>query len=378
MTETRDSPLSGSWKPSRLQAMHYGPASVETHLLSYLPSKTSKALIITGSSLATKTSVISQIESLLGPQHHAGTFSNIKQHAPVAQLDEATEAVLKDASIDTLVSVGGGSPIDSAKAISYRYHEKKSSYLYHITIPTTLSAAECTAGAGYTDETGTKARVFHPELMPHVIIYDCTLAKNTPQKLWLSTGIRSLDHAVELMYHPDAPEIPTKQLCLSAIAQLFEFLPKSKEEPGNEGSITRLQLAAFSSLYCMGLGLRGGLGLSHSLGYALGSPYGIPHGVTSCLTLASVVRLKAERTADAQQLARILPYIGQARSGDDRQDAVSVGNAIDGLLEDLGLDTTLKEHNVGEDQVPKIAKLATNTEEGKLYDSVVSLVKSKL
>lgn len=377
-TNSTNHPPSGLWKPFRLQAMHYGADTVKDHLPSYLPSDTSKAFIITGSSLATKTKLISHIESLLGPKHHAGTFADIKQHAPVSQLDQATDAVTKDPSIDTLISVGGGSPIDSAKAISHRYHEKQSKYLYHITIPTTLSAAECTPIAGYTDSTGTKVGVFHPELMPHVIIYDCTFAKETPQKLWLSTGIRALDHAVESMYHPTTPEAPTKQMCLSAIGQLFEYLPKSKKEPGNEEYITRLQLAAFNSLYGIGLNMAGGLGLSHSLGYALGAPYGIPHGITSCLTLASVVRLKAEKTEDAEQLARILPYIGQARTDNDRKDAIRVGDAIDGLLKELGLDTRLNEHNVGEDHIPKIARLATKTEEGELYDSVVSLVESKL
>ncbi|KAL8986747.1 MAG: hypothetical protein Q9177_003987 [Variospora cf. flavescens] len=377
-TTSSEHPLSGVWKPYYLQAMHYGPSSVKTHLLSHLPSDTSKAFIVTGSSLATKTSLISQIESLLGSDHHAGTFASIKQHAPVAQLDEATDAVLKDPAIDTLISVGGGSPIDSAKVISHRHNEKRSKYLHHITIPTTLSAAECTGGAGYTDNTGHKVGIFSPALVPQVIIYDCTFAKETPQKLWLSTGIRSLDHGVESMYHPNAPDSPTRQLCLSAIAQLFEYLPKSRKEPGNEDFITRLQLAAFNSLYSLGLNLGGGLGLSHSLGYALGSPYGIPHGTTSCLTLAGVVRLKAEKPEDAEQLAKVLPYIGRTRSGDNRKDAVAVGYAIDDLLKDLGLVTTLKEHKVGEDQVHKIAKLATRTEEGRLYDSIVSLVKSKL
>ncbi|KAL9023594.1 MAG: hypothetical protein Q9196_007105 [Gyalolechia fulgens] len=378
MAASKEHPLSGVWKPSPLRAMHYGSDTVTNHLLSSLPSDTSKAFIITGSSLATKTPLISQIESLLGSKHHAGTFANIQQHAPIDLLDQAADAATKDPSTDTLISVGGGSPIDSAKAISYRYHEKQSKYLHHITIPTTLSAAECTAIAGYTDNTGTKVGVFHPELMPNVILYDYAFAMDTPQKLWLSTGIRALDHAVESMYHPKASEAPTKQLCLSAITQLFEYLPKSKKEPGNPDYITRLQLAAFSSLYGLGLNIGGGLGLSHSLGYALGSPYGIPHGITSCLTLASVVRLQAEKGENTQQIARILPYIGQARTGDERKDAVRVGDAIDGLLKELGLSTTLNGQNVGEDQIPKIAKLATKTEGGGLYNSVVSLLRSKL
>jgi alcohol dehydrogenase class IV len=88
------------------------------------------------------------VQEILGSRH-AGTFDKIGQHAPIKQLDEATELVLNDESIDTIISIGGGSPIDSAKAISYRLNERKkesggSKFLYHITIPTTLSAAECT------------------------------------------------------------------------------------------------------------------------------------------------------------------------------------------------------------------------------------------
>lgn len=378
MAESSQHPLSGLWEPNRLQRMYYGPSSAERHLCSCLSSSTSKAFIITGSSLATKTPLIGQVEKILGPQHHAGTFSNIRQHAPIKQLDEATDAVGKDSAIDTLISVGGGSPIDSAKAISYRMHEKSGKFLYHITIPTTLSAAECTFGAGYTNEDGMKVSVAHPQLAPHVVIYDTKFGVETPHKLWLSTAIRALDHAVELMYHPTAAESPTKNMALAAIEGLFTYLPKSKEDPKNEDYITRLQLAAFNSLFPLGTGIKQGIGLSHTLGYALGSPYGIPHGITSCLTLASVVRLKAQNADDAAQLARILPVIGQSNSGDNRADATKVGDAIDQLITGLGLGSTLQQYGVGEDQVAKIAKIATKSEVGELYEKVSSLVRSKL
>jgi alcohol dehydrogenase class IV len=360
--------------------MYYGSGSVNKHLLSCLPSSTSKAFIITGSSLAKKTPLIKQVEDLLGKQHHAGTFANIKQHALVAQLDVATDAVASDSSIDTLISIGGGSPIDSAKAISYRVHEKSHKFLYHVAIPTTLSAAECAFNAGYTRDDSTKIGVADPELAPHVIIYDSRFAMQTPQKLWLSTGIRALDHAIELLYHPTATEVPAKQLVLTALANLFDYLPKCKNDPKNEDYITKLQLASFSSLYPLGTNVKGGLGLSHFLGYALGSPYGIPHGITSCLTLAGVVRLKAENPAEAEQIARALPFTGKGRkrSGDDKQDALNVGDAIDELVEGLELGSKLSEYGVGEDQVEKIAKTATKADGGKMYDGVVELVESKL
>ncbi len=375
--EATQNPSKGLWKPNPLQALYYGPSAVKDHLLSTLPSENSKAFIITGSSLASKTPLVKQVEELLGKQHHAGTFSNIKQHAPIAQLDEATDLVTKDSSIDTIISIGGGSPIDSAKAISYRQNEKNGRFLHHVAIPTTLSAAECTFLAGYTGSDGVKTGISHPKVYPSAILYDASFAAHTPTHLWLSTGIRALDHAVELQYHPTSTEIPCKQLAMTAISSLFECLPKAKEShPNDPETTTQLFLAAFASLGFLGQNMKGGLGLSHTMGYALGSPYGIPHGVTSCLSLGHVVKIKAAASKeDAAKIARILPHIGQSRSGDDVADANKVGDAILDLVERLGLKTTLTEKGVGKDQISIICKRATGGQtEGKQYDAVKNLV----
>ena len=358
--------------------MYYGPSSVETHLLSCLPHESSKAFIITGKSLATKTSLISQVETLLGQSHHAGTFSEIKQHAPVAQLDEATDLVSKDPKIDTIISIGGGSPIDSAKAISYRFHGKHGKFLYHIAIPTTLSAGECTMTAGYTSAESQKVAVATPELVPHVIIYDAKFGSQTPPRLWLSTGIRALDHAVELLYNRTVTEMPGRTLALAAIEALFTYLPRCKEDMSNEEFITRVQLAAFSSLNPLGLNRKGDLGLSHAMGHALGSPYGIPHGITSCITLPGVVRYMAEKPEAAEQLARVMPFIGLKRSHDDKKDAVEVGNAVERLVNSLGLESRLSEYSVGEDQVPVIARTSTKQEAGPVFDAAKKIAQSKL
>ncbi|MCJ1313587.1 hypothetical protein MMC25_007266 [Agyrium rufum] len=400
MTEATESPLSGLWKPSRLSQMYYGPSSVQKHMISILPSKTSKAFIVTGSSLATKTPLISQLESLLGPDHHAATFSKIAQHAPVAQIDEAASQCASDSAIDTVISVGGGSPIDAAKIVSHRCHEKNGKHLFHITIPTTISAAECTHIGGYTAEDGTKQSVVDPALTPDVIIYDAEYAVHTPEHLFLSTGIRSLDHAVELMYHPNSVETPTKVLALSAIEGLFTNLQRYKKDPKDLDAITRCQIASFASLYPVGYNVQGGLGLSHSLGYALGSPYSIPHGVTSCLTLAKTVRIKAELDPySASQIARMLPVVERAssspasvantvasvipgvtaigrRSGDDLKDAGRVADAIDSLVKELGLETNLEHFGVSaEKEAEKVTKSATKSDSGELYEKVLAAVK---
>ncbi|KAF7512846.1 hypothetical protein GJ744_011949 [Endocarpon pusillum] len=179
---------------------------------------------------------------------------------------------------------------------------------------------------------------------------------------------------------------------------LFEHLPKSKKDLTNEHYITEFQLAAFSSLYPLGTNVQSGLGLSHTIGYALGSPYGIPHPITSCITLAGVVKLKANNSsAEAKQVPRALPFTGKgSRTGNDREDAMQagdamqvgdamqagdamqVGNAIEELVDSLGLDTKLSEYQVGEDQIPKVAKAAAKSDSGELHDGVVKLLRSKL
>lgn len=374
MTESTNHPLSGLWQPTQLQKLHYGPSTVSTHLLSALPTSSSKAFIITGTSLATKTPLIQKVESLLGDRH-AGTFSKIGEHAPVAQLDEATKIVEGDNSVDTVISIGGGSPIDSAKAISHRLHDKSGKWLFHIAIPTTLSASECTMMAGYTESNGIKTGVRAPQLVPNVVLYDSEFALHTPERLWLSTGLRALDHAVELLYHPTATEMPARWLTLQAAGQLFENLVQYKKNPKDEDIITKLQLAAFASLGFLGTNMKGGLGLSHALGYALGSPYGIPHGITSCLTLGHVVKLKAEDPSAATQIARLLPFIGETSSGDNKKDAETVGERILKLVQDLGLDHDLRNYKVSKDQIPVITKRATGQEEGDVYNKVEGLVK---
>ncbi|ORY00655.1 hypothetical protein BCR34DRAFT_494412 [Clohesyomyces aquaticus] len=374
MTDSTNHPLSGLWQPTQLQKLYYGSKTVVTHLIESLPNEKSKAFIITGNSLATKTPLVKQVEELLSSRH-AGTFSKIGEHAPVAQLDEATELVGKDSSIDTVISIGGGSPIDSAKAISYRLHEKNGRWLYHITIPTTLSAGECTMMAGFTESNGVKTGVRGKELVPHVVLYDSSFAVHTPQRLWMSTGMRAMDHAIELLYHPTASEMPARWMVLQAAQSLYQNLQKYKETPKDEDVITKLQLAAFASLGFLGTNIKGGLGLSHALGYALGSPYGIPHGITSCLTLGHVVKLKAEDPAAAEQIARLVPFLGETTSGDDKKDGELVGEKILQLVKSLGLDQDLRNYKVGQDQIPVIVKRATGQEEGDVYKKVEGLVK---
>ncbi|KAF8482778.1 iron-containing alcohol dehydrogenase [Russula ochroleuca] len=343
-----------------LQGVYYGPGSVSTALPKLLDTLgASKALVVTGNSLYTKTDVVKKVEGILREQNrYAATFYNIGEHSPISGIRAGADE-FKKSGADIIVSVGGGSPIDASKAIIYFLHEQLGGeFLRQIAIPTTLSAAENSVGAGYTDEAGQKTAVSSPHLAPSGVILDAELTLATPERLWLSTGIRALDHAVENLYRPFVIP-PLKYLCYGAIVDLFKYLPQSKADPNDIHARQKLQVAAWMSLWPRE-GQYSALGLSHALGHRLGATYGIPHGITSCLTLAPTVNLKAKVASeeDKQWLSGTLHQLKQTPTGSLEGDVVKFSSLINELVNNLGLKTSLDRYDVPREDLPTIAERA--------------------
>ncbi|KAL5528036.1 hypothetical protein ACEPAF_7172 [Sanghuangporus sanghuang] len=379
-----DAELHGSYAyTDPLKGVYYGPGSLKDALPKLLKTlQVKKALVVTGKTLHTKTDVVRKVEQVLKSQNAYGdTFWEIGEHAPVAGINAGINAFNR-AGADFIVSVGGGSPIDASKAIAYRIHDKNPAkeYLKHIAIPTTLSAAEYTAGAGYTNESGDKVAVATPELAPAGIILDAELTLTTPERLWLSTGMRAVDHAVENLYRPGVP-YPLKVLAYDAIASLFTYLPLCKSSPSDLATRQKLQVASWMSLWPLKMEAYSALGLSHSLGHRLGAKYGIPHGITSCLTLAPVVALQASIAIPEHKkaLSRALFYLKIESTGDNEEDIQLLAHAIEHLVIVLGLKTDLKAYNVPREDLQKIAEgaLSGGMGQGKIdprFESVVKIL----
>jgi 3-oxoacid CoA-transferase len=275
-------------------------------------------------------------KSLLGNQHVlarfckalgrelAGTANPIGQHAPQADLDAAIEAARR-AQPDGIVSLGGGSPIDSAKIVAFELGE-----LPHVAVPTTLSVAELAPSAGVTNAAGEKAGRRDSRLTPDAAIYDPELALHTPLDLWLSTGIRALDHAIESVLEPG--EHPySDALALDAIRRLFTSLPEARNRPGAVDVRCENQVGAWLS-YSL---VSAASGLSHTLGKQIGSKHGIPHGVTSCLLLPHVMRYRAR--TQAERMALMAAAMGVGQSGASAQQLASAAaDAVQTLIHRLG------------------------------------------
>lgn len=310
-------------------------------------------------------------------------------------------------------AVGGGSPIDAAKAVSYFAHEDdektrgnddERTFLPIIAIPTTLSVAETTQNSGFT-ENGKKVGKSHPALVPRAIIYDAKLTCATPERLWLSTGMRAVDHAVEICYRPPDASPLQRPNAFGAVRELFYLLPATKAHPDDLVIRQRLQLVTFNSLWPESK--MGALGLSHGLGHALGATYSIGHGITSCITLAGSIRITAQlETTPAEYLLAlsdvfnyIPPSFKSSRRGSSeamtppvgimamhkgaqleetlklaRERGVEVGGAVQQLVDELGLRSTLAEYKVPHNDIDEIASHATRGNKGPLHDAVVVML----
>ncbi|KZT04586.1 iron-containing alcohol dehydrogenase [Laetiporus sulphureus 93-53] len=355
-TKFESSSLKGSYAwTETLKGVYYGSGSLKTALpkLLHIVGGT-KALIVTGKSLYEKTDVVKRVEAVLKErQAYGGTFHEIRQHSPVADIHKGLK-VFEDVGADIIISVGGGSPIDASKAILY-FHQQKTGgeFLKQIAIPTTLSAAEYTEGAGYTNEEGSKVLVANPQLAPAGIILDAELTLATPEWLCLHS---------ENLYRPFVPP-PIKHLCYAALADLFKYLPESKANPEAIDVRQRLQIASWMSLWPLKPEKYSGAGLlSHTLGHKLGATYNIPHGITSCLTLAPTVALKAQIASeeDKEWLSGVLFHLREQPTGS--------------LVKNLGLQSNLEEYKVPKTDVPKIAELAVGSRDDPTYPQVVKLL----
>jgi alcohol dehydrogenase class IV len=333
------------------KVIHWGPGCVQEGLVEALGGAR-RVLLVTTQSAIRDERLAPFVESLLGDRLAGRAL--IGQHAPAVSVMEAV-GLARDA--DALVSLGGGSPIDAAKAVVFSLATgldlreqdapersrslKVKDPLPHVALPTTLSVAELSGSAGYSAEgTRDKVGVNAPQLLPAAVFYDAKLALRTPLPLWLSTGIRAVDHAVETLIADG--EHPLPDTCaLDALRRLKVALPAAKARPDDAGARTEGQLGAWFSYL---LPSKAAAGLSHKLGKQLGSRHAIPHGVTSCLLLPHVLRHLAPRHQAACK--RIAEALG----------ARDAAEGVAALIQELGLPRKLSQWNLSEDDLRAAAR----------------------
>ena len=253
-----------------------------------------RAFLMVSGTLNRETDVIENIRRTLGPRG-VGTFDAMPPHTPRTAVIAATEQA-RAADADLIVTVGGGSITDGAKAVQLclannirspddidriRAGRGPSPQLNppavrQISAPTTIAGGEFSATAGVTNEkTKVKEALRHPLLMPRATILDPWLGAHTPEWLWLSTGIRAVDHCVEGICSREAHPYGDAQ-ALRGLAMLAQALPRVKADAGDLDARMDCQIGTWLSTGPLASGVP--MGASHGIGYVLGAEFGVPHG----------------------------------------------------------------------------------------------------
>lgn len=348
---------------SRMEEVHYGKPAAQALAELVKTQDAERVFLMVSGTLNRDTDEIEKVRQALGNKC-VGTFDRMPPHTPrTAVIAAAGQA--REARADLIVTLGGGSITDGAKAVQLclandiRTPEGldqvrapavvKPPTVRQFSIPTTLSAGEFSPISGVTDErTKVKELFRHPGIVPQAVVLDPAVTRHTPMWLWLSTGIRAVDHCVEGICSNESSPYGDAS-ALHGLSMLARGLPRVKADPSDMQARLDCQIGAWLSMAPLVAGVP--MGASHGIGYVLGAVFDVPHGHTSCIMLPSVMRWNKPANADRQALVA-------AAMGHPAEDA---GDVLDAFIRGLGMPRSLSEVKVGREHFDRIAQQAMGT-----------------
>ena len=325
-------------------------------------------LIMASGTLNRQTPEVARVREALG-NACAGVFDRVPAHTPRGAVIAAT-AMARETKTDLIVTIGGGSVTDAAKAVQLCLANGVEDaaamdalrpvagalpeglhppMVRQISVPTTLSAGEFSAFSGVTDErTKVKELFRHPLVIPQAVVLDPAVTVHTPEWLFLSTGIRAVDHCVEGVCSNESHAYGDAG-ALRGLSLLVSGLGRVKADPADLAARLDCQLGAWLSMGGLATGVP--MGASHGIGYVLGAAFDVPHGHTSCIMLPAVMRWNLPANADRQAL------VSAAMGAPDR----AAGDLLDAFIGGLGMPRSLAAVGIGRGDFARIAEGAMGT-----------------
>ncbi len=326
----------------------------------------SRIFLVASKTLSRTTEVVGRITQELGDKV-VGLFDETIAHVPRETVLALADKV-RAAAPDLIVTIGGGTPVDTVKvmlvALAENIRTVEAFDDYHIRVspdgkvtappvgrppvrqmivPTTLSGAEFSnLGAAIDLRSQVKHLYTGREVGGDAVVLDPEATVHTPEWLWLSTGMRAVDHAVESLCSK-APQPFTDATCMRGLGMLSASLRRNREAPDDLEARLESQMGVWLST--TGLG-RIPWGASHGIGHQLGAVAGVPHGHCSCVMLPSVLRYN--EPVNASQQRAVATAMG-------RPD-LSAADAVEELVKDLGQPSTLRDVGVERSHFEAIIK----------------------
>jgi maleylacetate reductase len=347
----------------------FGKAAAPALLSEVERSGSQRVFIIASGTLNRTTDEVAKLRTALG-ERFAGQVDGPAQHTSRHEVIAITRAAL-EAKADLLVTIGGGSAIDAGKIVPlcmrHRIMDAAGLDGYEVSfnskgmptapsfegpdvrmiaIPTTLSGGEYNAGCLVTDtDRELKQTFFHAAMMPAAIILDPTLLRHAPAHLYLGSGTRAMDHAIEALCSPRGNPL-VDAVVLRGLELMAHWLPRSHADRSDPAAAAQCQTASWLCSY--GLQARVPMGASHAIGHVLGGTCHVPHYLCTPAMMPAILEFNEPVTAEAQR--KLAHALG-------RPDA-SASAAFRSFCETLQLPTRLSEVGVFPDSFALIARNA--------------------
>ncbi len=354
--------LRGNWNYPT--AMRFGPGRIAELAEACASLGMTRALLVTDPGLR----ALPMIDAAVAANEAAGlpteVFSDIKPN-PVGANVDAGVAAFRAAGCDGVIAFGGGSALDAGKAIALMVGQERPIWDFEdredwytrvnedgmapvVAVPTTAgTGSEVGRASVITDEaTHTKKIIFHPKMLPAIVIADPELTVGLPPHITAATGMDALAHNLEAYcapgYHPMADGI-----AVEGIRLVKEWLPVAVHEGSNLAA--RAHMLAAASMGATAF--QKGLGAIHALSHPIGAVLDKHHGLTNAVVMPYV--LAFNRSAIEDRLARLARYLGLS---DPSFDAVQ--DWVLALRKEIGIAHTLAEIGVGEEHIDTLAPMA--------------------
>ncbi|HVY47552.1 MAG TPA: iron-containing alcohol dehydrogenase [Minicystis sp.] len=324
-----------------------------------------RALVVTDAGVAASGALGLVREAAAG--RAADAWTNVEPDAPRESVQAGAEAA-RALGADGIVAVGGGSAIDSGKAIAllakhggdvgrWDGNNKVGEHgLPLVAIPTTAGTGSEVSNIAVVKDTARarKLVIFDRAVYPDVAVLDPRLTVGLPAKLTAATGVDALTHAVEGVASRYA-EPMCDAIGLACVGMVKRSLPRAVERGDDLDARGEMLIAASMAGQLVSMTFSG---VAHAVAHALGVGFRVHHGTGNAVALPWSVRFNAEDARAAAQSARCAAAFGVAPQADDRATALAFADALEAFVASLGLATRLAGVGVGRADLPRVAELA--------------------
>lgn len=315
----------------------------------------SRALVLTDAGVR-DAGLARLVQEALG-EFCVGVFDNIPQDTNLATVDAATE-MAREKGADIIVSVGGGSVMDTAKAVcvTLKNGGKADDHVAlmrltepqvpHIAIPTTSGTGSEVTNVSVikSQAAGRKVYIVDNFITPSTAILDPRFTLTLPAGLTATTAMDAMTHAVEALTSTMSNPICDGH-ALQAIRLIRENLPRVIENGKDEQARNNMQMAATTAGWAFGIAQ---VGLAHSMAHTVGMLSNVPHGAACGIVLPAVMRFNVDFATD--KLALAAQALGVSIGGMDKREAALAGvDALEKLMKDAGHPMKLSEVGVTEE-----------------------------